>query len=127
MNRWFSLALALAAVTPVLGDLPSPGCGTATKLVTPDPAKTPLTIMINSKASQYYVKIPDNYQNAHPYRLIFAIHAPGGNAQQVTVGTGGYLPWYGLPALINDTAGAARRVSKPMCPVPVRGAKAYSR
>src|SRR3569833_3258312 len=101
MNRWFSLALALAAVTPVLGDLPSPGCVTATKLVTPDPTKTPKTIMINSKASQYYVKIPDNYQIAHPYRLIIAIHAPGGNAQQVTVGTGGYQPRNGQPDLEN--------------------------
>src|SRR3569833_1215917 len=104
-NPLAATLLVLSAVSGVLSK-PSPGCGNAPKLVSADSQKTPLTMTVNSKTRQYYVKIPDNYDNKHPYRLIFTLHALGGNAQQVTLGTGGYLPWYGVPALVNDTVGA---------------------
>ncbi|KAK3938310.1 hypothetical protein QBC46DRAFT_343690 [Diplogelasinospora grovesii] len=42
--------------------------------------KTPLIMTVNSKPRQYYVKIPDDLGNKHPYRLIFTLHASGGNA-----------------------------------------------
>src|SRR3569833_3082652 len=104
-NPLAATLLVLSAVSGVLSK-PSPGCGNAPKLVSSDSQKTPLTMTANSNTRQYYVKIPDNYDNKHPYRLIFTLHALGGNAQQVTVGTGGYLPWYGIPALANATLGA---------------------
>jgi poly(3-hydroxybutyrate) depolymerase len=84
----------------------SPGCGNAPKVVTAAAASTPLTLTSGGKTRQFYVKLPENYDSNHQYRLIFTLHALGGNGQQVTVGQGGYLPWYGLPALINDTLGA---------------------
>ncbi|KAK4034296.1 Alpha/Beta hydrolase protein [Parachaetomium inaequale] len=111
MTRCFSqllsaTALIVAAVSGVTAAKPSSGCGNAPKLITSAAATTPLTLTSNGKTRQYYVKLPENYDNSHPYRLIFTLHALGGNAQQVTVGTGGYLPWYGIPTLANDTLGA---------------------
>ncbi|KAF1962803.1 alpha/beta-hydrolase [Byssothecium circinans] len=105
--HWQSAALLLStALTSVLAAKASPGCGNAPKLVTPDASKTPLNITVGGKSRSFYVKLPDAYDNKHPYRLIFTLHALGGTAQQVTLGTGGYLPFYGLPAVINDTIGA---------------------
>jgi poly(3-hydroxybutyrate) depolymerase len=110
---WDSNLLAAVAllfstiVNCALAAKASPGCGNAPKLVVPDNAsKTPLSMTVNNKARQYYVKLPQNYDNKHPYRLIFTLHALGGTAEQVIAGTGGYLPWYGLPSLINDTVDA---------------------
>ena len=85
---------------------PSPGCGNDPKLITPVAETTPLTMTVNNTTRKYYVKLPANYDKNHPYRFIFTLHALGGTAQQVTVGTGGYLAWYGLPPLVNDTVGA---------------------
>lgn len=111
MTRCFSqilsaAALVVAAVRGVTAVTPSKGCGTAPKLITDAAATTPLKLTSNGKNREFYVKLPANYNNTHPYRFIFTLHALGGNAQQVTVGTGGYLPWYGIPALANDTLGA---------------------
>jgi poly(3-hydroxybutyrate) depolymerase len=99
-------ALIATVLRGVTAATPSSGCGNAPKLITSAAATTPLTLTSNGKTRQYYVKLPEDYDNTHPYRLIFTLHALGGNAQQVTVGTGGYLPWYGIPALANDTLGA---------------------
>ncbi|PVI06251.1 carbohydrate esterase family 1 protein [Periconia macrospinosa] len=105
--HWQSLALLLSTtITTTLAAKASPGCGKAPTVVTPDAGTKPLSVTVGGRARSYYVKLPANYDNTHPYRLIFTLHALGGTAQQVTVGTGGYLPYYGLPSLINDTVGA---------------------
>lgn len=110
MSRFPSLVsillLLAGAVTRITAAKPSPGCGSTPKLVTAAAARTPLTLTSGGQTRQYFVKLPDNYDPNHPYRLILTLHALGGNGQQVTVGQGGYLPWYGLPALVNDTIGA---------------------
>lgn len=110
MHRISSLVnfalLLVDAVTPILAGTPSPGCGKANKLVTAAAASTALTLTSGGQTRQYYVKLPEKYDNTHQYRLVLTLHALGGNGQQVTVGTSGYLPWYGMPALINDTIGA---------------------
>src|SRR2546430_1752378 len=50
----------------------------------------------------YIVAIPNNYDPNKPYKLVFAWHGLGGNAQQIAGGLfgGGY---YGLQALANNT------------------------
>jgi len=107
LSRFLSLGLLfLAAAHPTLAAKPSPGCGKANSLITAGAATTPLALTSGGKAREYFVKLPANYDSSHPYRLIFTLHALGGNAKQVTVGQSGYLPWYGLPALINDTVNA---------------------
>jgi len=97
--------LLLGAAQPILGAKPSPGCGKANKLVTAAAATTPLTLTSGGKAREFYAKLPANYDSSHPYRLILTLHALGGNGKAVATGQG-YLPWYGLPPLINDTTDA---------------------
>jgi poly(3-hydroxybutyrate) depolymerase len=48
---------------------------------------------------EFILRVPDNYDNNHPYRLIFAFHWLNGNANQVANGgMGGSTedPYYGL-------------------------------
>lgn len=96
----------MGIVGEVSAATPSTGCGKAPTLITPGAASTPLTLSHNGKTRQYYVKMPANYDQTNPYRLILTLHALMGTAQQVTVGAGGYLPWYGLPDQVNDTVNA---------------------
>ncbi|KAK1761325.1 alpha/beta-hydrolase [Echria macrotheca] len=98
------LLLLLGAAQPILGAKPSSGCGKAPKIVTAAAASAPgLSITSGGKARQYFVKLPANYDNSHPYRLIFTMHPVGGSGQQISSGANAY---YGLPPLINDTIGA---------------------
>lgn len=107
LRQLASIALSVLGIGgQVFAAQPSPGCGKAPNLITAAAASTPLTLSVNSKTRQFYVKLPQPYDKDHPYRLILTLHALGGNAQQVTAGTGGYLPWYGMPAQVNDTVGA---------------------
>jgi poly(3-hydroxybutyrate) depolymerase len=79
--------------------VPSPGCKQ-----TPTITSTNYTMQVNNKSREYYVKLPENYDKNHPYRLVFTLHALGGTATDVVQGGGGYLPFYGLPPLANNTA-----------------------
>ncbi|KAI0199733.1 Alpha/Beta hydrolase protein [Astrocystis sublimbata] len=100
-----SVALLIAAAfNGAIAVTPSPGCGATPKL-TGDPT-TQRTITVGGRARQYFINVPQDYDNEHPYRLIFTLHALGGNAGQVVGGQGGYYPWYGIPPLVNDTLGA---------------------
>jgi poly(3-hydroxybutyrate) depolymerase len=92
--------LAFSAFAPALGAKLSPGCGKTSQI------NGNRTTVINDKERWYIVRRPENYDNSHPYRLIFTLHALSGNASQVVDGVGGYLPYYGLPPFTNDTTGA---------------------
>lgn len=96
-----SLSFLVAALcTPVLSLNPSPGCGSEPTLITPGSTTTPIHLTVNNRQRQFFVSLPDNYNSSHPYRLILTLHALGGTASQVVSGTGGYLPFYGLPPLV---------------------------
>ncbi|KAI1752903.1 carbohydrate esterase family 1 protein [Xylaria castorea] len=96
--------LIIAALNGVIAATPSSGCSTVPKLT--GDSKTAHSITVSGKSRQYYLKTPENYDNNHPYRLVFTLHALGGTASQVVAGEGGYYAWYGLPPLVNDTIGA---------------------
>ncbi|KAH8650927.1 carbohydrate esterase family 1 protein [Tricladium varicosporioides] len=98
--------LVLATLNGSSATKPSPGCGNAPKLVTTSSTTTALTMTVNGKSRNYFVKLPDNYDKGHPYRLIYTLHALSGTAQQVIAGTDGYLPWYGIPTLVKDNVSA---------------------
>jgi poly(3-hydroxybutyrate) depolymerase len=77
------------------------GCGK-----TPTLRSGPQSITTSGKNRNFILRIPDNYTNTTPYRLIFGFHWNGGTANDVDGGgTSGY-PWsyYGLRALSNNTA-----------------------
>lgn len=72
----------------------SAGCGKTPSLKT----GSGLKITLKSPGSgerNYNLKVPDNYDNSHPYRLIMSYHWVGGTANDVTNG-GVAKPYYGL-------------------------------
>ncbi|KAK5655344.1 hypothetical protein OQA88_5911 [Cercophora sp. LCS_1] len=94
-----NLILTLLCLLPLaLAAKPSPGCG-----------KTPTlhggnhTLLVNSKLRWLLLNLPESYTPTTPHRLVFTLHAMGGNSTMVANGEGGYLPWYGLPALASNT------------------------
>ncbi|KAK3316568.1 hypothetical protein B0H66DRAFT_519587 [Apodospora peruviana] len=103
------LLLAAAAVATNLVCLataatkPSSGCGKSPPTLT---AGGNHTLTVNDKSRWYLLNLPAAYNNTHPYRLIFTLHAAGGNSSMVAAGQGGYLPWYGLPPYTADSLGA---------------------
>ncbi|KAJ2988258.1 hypothetical protein NUW58_g4074 [Xylaria curta] len=96
--------LAAAALNGVVAAKPSSGCGNSPKLAGNGTVEHLITV--GGKSRKFYLKTPATYDNNHPYRFIFTLHALGGSANQVATGTGGYNAWYGLPPLVNDTTDA---------------------
>ncbi|MFI5908404.1 RICIN domain-containing protein [Dactylosporangium sp. NPDC051541] len=76
------------------------GCGRAATL-----AGGTHTIQSGGTGRTYILRVPDNYDVNHGYRLVFGFHWNGGTAGDVDGGgTSGY-PWsyYGMRALANNT------------------------
>lgn len=73
---------------------PSAGCGKPAGLM-----NGRATIDVGGKTREYILALPSNYDQSHPYRLIFGWHPWGGSAQQVA--SGGY---YGLQSQSNGSA-----------------------
>ncbi|KAI8626686.1 carbohydrate esterase family 1 protein [Xylariaceae sp. FL1651] len=104
MTNFFIAAacIALASLQGVLGAA-SAGCGKS-----PTIRSQTYTMTVNGKQRNYIMKVPNNYDNSHPYRLIFTWHPLGGSAQKIVNGEdinhGGALPYYGLEAIANNSA-----------------------
>jgi poly(3-hydroxybutyrate) depolymerase len=96
-----SLLLFLVSFDAVLAAKPSLGCGKTTTFASGNHTTT-----VNSKQRWYLTKLPDNYNNTHPHRLIFTFHGLADNGATVANGEKAYLPWFGLPPLANDDVGA---------------------
>jgi poly(3-hydroxybutyrate) depolymerase len=81
----------------------SAGCGK-----TPSIKSQQYNMQVNGKQRQYIMKLPDNYDQNHPYRLVFLWHQRGGSATKIVNGEdpnrGGVVPYYGLPPLANNSA-----------------------
>jgi poly(3-hydroxybutyrate) depolymerase len=115
-HRSALLAAAVAAVTVlatgglVLDGLAS-AAGTGTLAATAGCGKAPTltsgthTIQSGGQSRTYLLRVPDNYDNNHPYRLIFSFHWLGGTAEQVDNGStsGAMWSYYGLRPLANNT------------------------
>jgi poly(3-hydroxybutyrate) depolymerase len=54
----------------------------------------------------YVISVPDNYDNSHPYRLIFAFHWMGGTAENVSSGGSDGAKWayYGMQEMSKGSA-----------------------
>jgi poly(3-hydroxybutyrate) depolymerase len=97
-----SVCLFLASV-PTVFSANSAGCGKAPTLTSRQ-----YSMQVNGKNRNYFLNIPDNYDQNRPYRLIFTWHQLGGSAQKIVNGenpnAGGALPFYGLKAIANNSA-----------------------
>ena len=78
----------------------SPGCGK-----TPTLTSGTRTIQSSGQSRSYILRIPDNYDNSHPYRLIFGYHWNGGTMQDIDGGgtSGATWSYYGLRAQANNS------------------------
>lgn len=80
---------------------PSAGCGTSRTL-----QNGRINLNVGGTNRSYILRVPDNYSNSTPYRLIVAYHWLGGNANQVAAGGNGGSteePFYGLWPLANNS------------------------
>ncbi|HEY5959878.1 MAG TPA: hypothetical protein VIV60_25160, partial [Polyangiaceae bacterium] len=80
----------------------SDGCGKASTLKSANGLKITLSSP-GSGDRNYNLKLPDNYDNTHPYRLIMSYHWVGGTANDVSNG-GVAKPYYGLWDLAQGSA-----------------------
>ncbi|KAI0100369.1 carbohydrate esterase family 1 protein [Nemania sp. FL0031] len=96
--------LITSGMRGVVAAKPSSGCGNTPTLT--GGSSTAHNLTVNGKSRSFFLGVPEDYDQDHPYRLIFTLHALGGTASQVVAGTGGYYAWYGIPPLVNDTVGA---------------------
>lgn len=89
-------AAPVAATAPVTAAATSGGCGTAPSL-----ASGTHTITSGGQNRSYILRVPANYDQNRPYRLIFGFHWRGGTANDVdSGGTDGYnWSYYGLRRL----------------------------
>lgn len=87
-----------AAVGPLAA---SAGCGKAPTLTSGT-----RSIQSNGKNRSFILRVPDNYDRNHQYRLIFAFHWVGGTANDVASGGTDKNAWayYGLMQLSNNSA-----------------------
>jgi pimeloyl-ACP methyl ester carboxylesterase len=81
------------------GETPSTGCGETPKLTSSNGSSnfTPNTIMVAGTSRQYVLRRPQNYDKAHPYRLILDLHGYGGSYSE-TAGN-----YFGLWSLSKDS------------------------
>ncbi|GAA4097612.1 cellulose binding domain-containing protein [Actinomadura miaoliensis] len=80
----------------------SAGCGKAPTLTSGT-----RSIQSSGKNRSYILRIPDNYDRSHPYRLIFGFHWLGGTATDVATGQTvqrDVWAYYGLQRLANNSA-----------------------
>lgn len=77
------------------------GCGSAPTL-----ASGTHTIQSSGQSRSFILRLPANYNNSHPYRLIFAFHWRGGTAGDVASGgtSGSAWSYYGQQEQSNDGA-----------------------
>jgi poly(3-hydroxybutyrate) depolymerase len=75
------------------GSMTSPGCGQ-----TPTLKDGTQSIQSGGQSRSYMIRLPKNYDNKHPYWLMFGYHWVGGTANDVdSGGTSGYTwSYYGL-------------------------------
>jgi poly(3-hydroxybutyrate) depolymerase len=95
----------VSAAAPTPGDVStaaaSAGCGSAPTL-----ASGNHTIQSSGQNRSYILRVPANYDNSHPYRLVIGYHWLGGTANDVDSGGSDGYNWsyYGLRRLA-DSAG----------------------
>jgi poly(3-hydroxybutyrate) depolymerase len=103
MRGLFTSACLLLASLPGVLAANSAGCGKAKTFTNKQ-----YFMNVNGKNRNYFLNIPDNYDQNKPYRLVFTWHELGSSAQSIVNGedikNNGVLPYYGLEAIANNSA-----------------------
>jgi poly(3-hydroxybutyrate) depolymerase len=92
--------------------VPSSGCGKATSLK----GESQTTINVTEAGAgnrQYYIRLPDNYDQNHPYALWFAIHCLNGSAENVAHSepdNRANYEYFGMWKLANPAGGKATTI-----------------
>ncbi|MDG9676943.1 RICIN domain-containing protein [Micromonospora sp. DH14] len=89
------------------GNPGTPGNGTAGCGRAPALGSGTHTITSNGKSRTFILRVPDNYNSANPYRLVFGFHWRGGTATDVATGQTvqrDVWSYYGLQRLANNSA-----------------------
>jgi poly(3-hydroxybutyrate) depolymerase len=100
MKQTIALTFALGALRAYAA--PSSGCG-----IQPAFESGPQTVDVNGQTRSFIVRIPENYDNNSPYRLILGVHWWGGSMEDVAYGqtvTPEVWNYYGLERLAEETA-----------------------
>ncbi len=100
MHNFFGGLLLIAVSALSVLAKPSDGCSKVASLQ----PNINSSIAVGNKTRQYILKLPDNYDNKHPYKLIFAFLPLYGSASLVANGGTGLAAYYGLPPLANNSA-----------------------
>ncbi|MCI4065556.1 cellulose binding domain-containing protein [Micromonospora sp. R77] len=98
---WSGSLGASAAAAEVGAAAATAGCGKAPTL-----ASGTRTITSSGKTRTYILRVPDNYDSNHPYRVVFGFHWLGGTATDVATGqtvTRDVWSYYGLQRLANNS------------------------
>ena len=95
LNPLTLLSLALLLLLPS-ALAASAGCGSAPAIT----AGTK-TVTVNGKSRRWIIRLPQNYDQTRPYKLIFGLHWRDADFQAVD---GGTAPFYGLQKLANNSA-----------------------
>jgi poly(3-hydroxybutyrate) depolymerase len=106
-----ALVLGVAVLAGVPGGIAS-AAGTVTAAATSGCGKAPSltsgthTISSNGQNRTYILRVPDNYDPGHAYKLMFAFHWLNGTANDVATGgpDGAAWAYYGQQKLSNNTA-----------------------
>jgi polyhydroxybutyrate depolymerase len=95
----YDQALNITLDTAGGGAKPSAGCGKTTTLK----GEQRLKISVGGKDREYIIRLPDDYDQTHPYPLWFSVHCLGGTAAGVADAKG--YEYYGIWKFANPSGG----------------------
>ena len=97
----FSVGVVTVNTASAQNGTPSAGCG-----INPTLNSGTHTIQSSGQSRSFILRVPANYDNNRPYRLIFAFHWRGGTMNDVASGgtSGAAWSYYGMQEQSNNSA-----------------------
>lgn len=99
MHILSSLILGLSTLINIAASANSAGCGKAPTITTGTK-----TLNIDGTNRQFRIRVPSNYQNNKPYKVVYGLHWNGGTMDQVADGGRDKWAYFGMQKIANETA-----------------------
>ncbi|KAL2066799.1 hypothetical protein VTL71DRAFT_1223 [Oculimacula yallundae] len=93
-----SLILSLVALADIAAGANSLGCGKAPTITTGTQS-----ISVNGKQRQFRIRVPLNYNQNTPYKVMYGLHWNGGTMDQVADGGTDDWRYFGMEKIANET------------------------